>query len=120
MRRVCLESPYAGNIANNIAYARACIRDCLDRGEAPIASHLLFTQEGILRDYIASERELGINAGFAWQNCADAVVVYTDFGVSGGMALAIDRAEYYKIPVEYRTLKSPAGPVGTAIKAVGE
>lgn len=44
MRLVILESPYAGNIEKNVAYARACVRDSLSRGEAPIASHLLYTQ----------------------------------------------------------------------------
>jgi hypothetical protein len=104
MRRVCLESPFAGNVAENIAYAKAAVRDCLARGEAPIASHLLFTQDGILRDDTPAERELGIKAGLAWQEAADAVVVYQDRGISGGMALAIDRAKFYNIPVEYRTL----------------
>ena len=40
-RRVIVESPYAGDIETNVAYARAALRDCLSRGEAPIASHLL-------------------------------------------------------------------------------
>jgi hypothetical protein len=107
MRRVCLESPFAGNVAENIAYAKAAVRDCLGRREAPIASHLLFTQDGILRDDTPAERELGINAGLAWQTAADAVVVYTDCGISPGMELAIDRAKFYNIPIEYRSLPQP-------------
>ena len=63
MRLVILESPYAGDIERNVAYARECIRDCLLRGESPIASHLLFTQPGILRDDVPAERELSIAAG---------------------------------------------------------
>ena len=39
---VLLESPYAGYVERNLAYARACMRDCLLRGEAPFASHLLY------------------------------------------------------------------------------
>jgi hypothetical protein len=65
MRRCVVESPFAGDIVGNLAYARACLRDCLMRGEAPIASHLLFTQDGIFRDDIPAEREIGINAGHA-------------------------------------------------------
>ena len=34
MRLVILESPYAGDIERNVAYARACLRDSLLRGEA--------------------------------------------------------------------------------------
>ena len=41
MQRVIIESPYAGEIDKNTAYARRCMRDSLDRGEAPFASHLL-------------------------------------------------------------------------------
>lgn len=104
MRRVVLESPFAGDIPANIAYARACIRDCLLRGESPIASHLLYTQEGILRDDDPIERAHGINAGHAWFHGAHAAVVYTDRGISEGMKAGIRSAEMLKLPVEYRTL----------------
>ena len=63
MIRVILESPYAGDIEKNIEYARKCVRDSLLRGEAPIASHLLYTQEGILYDDIPEERKHGIIPG---------------------------------------------------------
>lgn len=56
MRLVIVESPFAGDVEENIKYARAAVRDCLMRGEAPIASHLLYTQEGILNDDIPEER----------------------------------------------------------------
>ena len=46
MRQVIFESPYAGNVEENVAYARAAVRDSLLRGELPIASHLLYTQPG--------------------------------------------------------------------------
>ena len=42
MRLVIIESPYAGDIEANVVSARACVRDSLSRGEAPIASHLLY------------------------------------------------------------------------------
>ena len=51
MVRVILESPYAGDIERNVKYARMAVRDSLSRGEAPIASHLLYTQEGISRKW---------------------------------------------------------------------
>lgn len=114
-RRVILESPYAGNIEANIAYARACVRDSLSRGEAPIASHLLYTQPGVLRDEVPDERNWGINAGLAWGSVADATVVYTDHGISHGMRYGIRAAENDGRPVEYRTLltptQEPEGPV---------
>lgn len=70
MKRVILESPYAGDTAEdverNLTYAREALRDSLLRGEAPIASHLLYTQKGVLDDRIREERGLGIAAGVAW------------------------------------------------------
>ncbi len=105
---VILESPYAGDVEANVAYARACLRDCLMRGEAPFASHLLYTQPGVLRDEVPSERMDGIAAGLAWHRLARKVVVYTDRGISRGMQLGISNATVLGIPVEYRTL--PAEP----------
>jgi hypothetical protein len=34
-----------------------CLHDCLEPGEAPFASHLLYTQPGVLCDGVANERE---------------------------------------------------------------
>lgn len=76
-----------------IAYARACMRDCLQRGDAPMMSHLLYTQPGVLDDTVAEERIKGIDAGLAWGRVADATVVYTDLGISSGMKLGIERAQ---------------------------
>jgi hypothetical protein len=105
MRRVILESPYAGDVEANINYARCCLRDSLCRGEAPIASHLLYTQPGVLCDDTPEERKLGINAGLTWLGVADAMVVYMDRGVSPGMKAAIEQAEYWPISIEYRWLE---------------
>ena len=106
MKRVILESPYAGDIERNIKYARACVRDSLLRGEAPIASHLLYTQEGILKDEIPEERKHGIDAGLAWKEVADLHVFYIDYGISKGMQYGMDYATKNKIPFETRKLYS--------------
>jgi hypothetical protein len=104
MKRVILESPYAGDIEANVDYARACVRDSLTRGEAPIASHLLYTQPGILKDEVPEERQWGIDAGLAWATSAEATVVYTDRGVSRGMSYGIDNATKAGRPIEYRKI----------------
>ena len=104
MKNVILESPFAGDVARNIKYARACVRDSLLRGEAPIASHLLYTQEGILNDDIASKRQHGIDAGLSWRHASQGTVVYTDFGMSRGMQYGIDAATASGKTVDYRTL----------------
>jgi hypothetical protein len=90
MRLVIIESPYAGDVEANVAYARLAMRDSLIRGESPIASHLLYTQPGILRDDIPDERAWGIAAGLAWRNVADLAAFYIDKGWSTGMESALD------------------------------
>jgi hypothetical protein len=104
-RLVILESPYAGDVEANVAYARACVRDSLLRGEAPIASHLLYTQPGVLDDDVPAERQQGIDAGLAWRGVAECSVVYTDRGISKGMEYGIKAAADAGVPVEYRALK---------------
>lgn len=104
MRLVIVESPYAGDVERNVAYARACLRDSLQRGEAPLASHLLYTQPGILDDDKPDERAHGINAGLEWGARADMTAVYTDLGVSRGMEFGIADALASARPVERRRL----------------
>lgn len=106
MRRVILESPYADDVDANVRYAQVCVLDCLRRGDAAIAAHLLYTQDGILDDLKPDERSLGMRAGFAWTAVAQAVVVYTDRGISKGMEAGIARAKKHGVPVEMRTLGS--------------
>lgn len=101
---VLLESPYAGDIEANLTYARKCMHDCFKRGEAPYASHLLYTQEGILDDNISEERMLGIEAGLLWGSKADKTVVYTDLGISSGMEYGIQNAIKAGRMIDYRTI----------------
>ena len=104
MRRIIIESPYAGEVAGNEAYLRRCLADSLARGEAPFASHGLYTQPGVLRDDDPEERRRGVEAGFAWGEVAEAVVFYTDRGMSPGMALGLERAKSSGQCVELRTI----------------
>jgi len=107
-RLVIMESPFNGDRKENlknINYARRCMRDCLLKEEYPFASHLLYTQEGILNDNIQEERNLGIEAGLCWGRLAEATIVYTDFGITDGMKKGIKRAEKEGRKVEYRRLE---------------
>ena len=91
MKRVVVESPYAGDIKRNEIYAEFACHDCLvNHGETPYASHLLYTRKYVLRDEIPEERKLGIEAGFVWRGVADASRFYVDLGMSGGMVLGIE------------------------------
>lgn len=117
MKRVIIETPYAAPTAEgrefNLRYLRACMHDSLMRGEAPFASHALYTQPGVLRDEVPEQREHGIKAGFAWRDSAHKTVVYTDLGISRGMQYGIDAAtrlvedqigQNEGHSIEYRTL----------------
>lgn len=104
MKRVVLESPYSGDIKRNVLYARRATRDSILRGESPSPMHLVHTQPGILRDEVPEERALGIAAHILWIEVADAVVVYTDYGISSGMRAAEDEAAKLGKPIIYRKI----------------
>lgn len=105
MRIVVIESPFkpsAADIAKyegcysaaellrqNLIYARLAVLNALKRGEAPLASHLLYTQVWSERDDL---RDAGIKAGIELHHRADTVALYVDLGTSSGMKLAGDNA----------------------------
>lgn len=97
---VVIESPYAGNVERNTLYAKRALLDSLERGEAPFASHLLYTQ--VLDDTIVRDRARGIDSQMAWIRKCDKVVVYMDYGVSPGMRAAISFARLISRPIEER------------------
>ena len=101
---VVIESPYAGDVERNVTYARACVADSLARGEAPYASHLLYTQEGILDDTIPAQRRMGIDAGLAFHAAASVVAFYLDHGWSDGMTAAYRHALMHGRVIELRHL----------------
>lgn len=101
---VVIESPLRGSVRRNVAYAKAAMRDSLERGEAPYASHLLYAQDGILDDDVEAEREAGIVCGLTWGAKAELVAVYVDLGVSEGMRRGIADATKRGAKVEYRTV----------------
>ena len=93
MIRVILESPLGSRVdgtraspeefKRNQEYALECMRDSLARGEAPFASHVLYPL--VLNDATPAERKQGMQAGFAWGDCAELVAVYVDFGITPGV-----------------------------------
>lgn len=114
MPMVIVESPYKGHgwwplsvfrRWRNVRYARACIADCLGRNEAPFASHLLYTQPGVLRDWLPAERMRGILAGLELAKRADKTVLYADLGISDGMRMGLEAAQAAGRPVETRRLE---------------
>jgi hypothetical protein len=120
VRLVILESPYAGEIRLNLAYAHACMRDCLERNEAPFASHALYTLPGVLDDSVSEERTLGIEAGLAWGRMADATVVYVDRSISKWMRQGIERAVSEGRAVEVRSLYGDSAALLSGLAVVAE
>ncbi len=102
MIRVILESPFVGDIERNIDYARKCVKHSLSLGEAPIASHLLYTQ--VLNDEIEEERMMGIHAGLEWKKVADKQVFYIDYEMYKGMEYGLSYAKEHDIPYEMRKI----------------
>lgn len=107
MKRVVVESPYAGDVQANLAYAIRAVRDSLNLGEAPFASHLLYTQPGLLDDNMPEERRQGLASGHAWTCVAHLSAFYTDRGWSPGMLQALAVCQESGWEVEFRALDGP-------------
>lgn len=104
MKIVVVETPFAGDRRRNLRYLGAAMRDCLMRGEIPIASHALYAYTGALNDDDPSERDLGIRAGLELALVTETTVVYVDLGCSKGMALGLAAARREGRAVEERSL----------------
>lgn len=105
MRRVIIESPFAGEVEANARYLKIAVIDCLHRGESPYASHGFFTH--FLDDTVPAERKAGILAGLEWAKAAEAVIYYLDRGMSSGMLFALEKHVQAARKVEVRLLAGP-------------
>lgn len=110
MNVVYIESPFAAptheGLLLNRAYAFACMRDSLARGEAPLASHLLWPQ--VLDDTKPDGRALGMECGFTWSEAAGAAhAFYFDLGWNSGMKAGLKRATERGALVYTRSLGAP-------------
>lgn len=102
MKRVFVCSPYRGDVARNVAVARAVCRQVAQAGDAPFAPHLLYPE--FLDDTDAGERERGIRSGVAWLAVTDEVLVVGT--PTEGMRAEIAAAEVLGLPV--RRVDAPA------------
>ena len=113
---VMLESPYSGDVETNVAYALECMRHSISLNEAPLGTHLLYTQlakGGFLPDGVAHpkrmcERDTGLACGQAWRSLATKTVLYCDRGVSSGMERARAEAVAMGQTVEVRFIHAIA------------
>jgi hypothetical protein len=67
-------------------YLALCLRDCIERGETPYASHAILTLPGVLRDDVPEERVRGIAAGFTMRRGMHTTVIYVDCYVDEWMS----------------------------------
>ena len=108
MKRVVIESPYAGNekeMQINEIYGEYAMHDCLvNYNESPYASHLLYTRNHVLRDWVPEDRKLGIEAGFIWRDVAEQSNFYVDLGITDGMNLGIDDCNSKRREFKLRSL----------------
>ena len=119
MKRVQILSPFRGESSaierRHVEYAKAAMRDCFARGEAPWAPHLLYPQ--VMSDLNESERQVSIEAGCNWLARADLVAAYIDLGISAGMRLELEQARRCGVQVVERRLSGwhePPAPRTTA------
>lgn len=121
---VIVESPFFGATPavaeRNLRYARSALRDCILRGEVPLASHLLYTQPGVLNDNVAEERELGMSLGWHCTRLASFVAVYLDLGMSSGMQRGINAARELNLEIKERSLPDWRGTVIPMPVALGK
>lgn len=99
-RRVVVETPFRpraepgtpkwhAETVRNREYLDLALLDSINRGEAPFASHVIYTRV-LAEDPV--NRAKGLELGEAWRAVAEATIVYTDIGISEGMKLAVQRA----------------------------
>ncbi|WP_077316386.1 DUF7768 domain-containing protein [Listeria monocytogenes] len=91
-------SPFSGDIENNNKRTRAFCRFALDKGNIPLAPHLLFPQ--FMDDSNEKERELAIFMDIILMGKCQEVWVLGDV-ISRGMSIEIEKAKKRRQPVRY-------------------
>ena len=92
-------SPYRGDTARNVAYARELVKEAIAWGFAPICPHLYLPQ--ILDDDNPKERETALRVGLELLNGCSVLIVGTRYGISKGMQDEIKRAHELDMAIHY-------------------
>lgn len=112
MKRVMIESPYRTQdiVLRGVYldYRDDCIRDSLERGEAPFASHRFYPD--FLDDDDPHDRDIGMMCNQAWQEVAEEVAFYIDHGMSEGMENALMWANDMGLRIDIRSLRGEESP----------
>lgn len=87
-------------------YAIRATKDSLNKNEAPLASHLFFSEVLNVKNPI--ERDIGLHSQLMWMRSAKLVAVYSDFGITPAMQTVINAATQLSKKIEYRTIGATA------------
>ncbi|MDP7114414.1 MAG: DUF4406 domain-containing protein [Myxococcota bacterium] len=116
---VFVSSPYRGNVARNVAVARAAARLAFEAGHVPVVPHLYVTQ--VLDDEVPEDRKAGIAAALELLARCDEVWAFGE--PSEGMRQELDEATRLQIPIMNFTPPPPADPCwrceGTRVVSTG-
>ncbi|NBK91689.1 DUF4406 domain-containing protein [bacterium 1XD21-13] len=93
---VYIASPYAGDVKQHVAFAKAACRYAMTQGYTPIAVHLLYPQ--FLDDGVPEERKEGLRMGLRVLMACDELWLCGE-EVSLGMEQEKDLAERVGIPI---------------------
>ena len=91
-------SPFSGDIENNNKRTRAFCRFALDKGNIPLAPHLMFPQ--FMDDSNEQERDQAIFMDIILMGKCQEVWVLGDV-ISKGMSIEIEKAKKRRQPVRY-------------------
>ena len=92
---VYIASPYAGDVEENVAFAKAACRYAMEQDVTPVAVHLLGPQ--MLADHIPAEREAGIRMGMRVLEACDELWLCGS-RMSQGMRAELAAAQRLGIP----------------------
>ena len=94
-------SPYAGDVEGNVMRARRYGRFAVTEKTIPIIPHLMYPQ--FLFDDDPAERKLGLQMGLVLLTKCQELWVFGP-KISTGMAIEIDKAKRYNMPIRYYTV----------------
>ncbi len=97
MKIIYIASPYAGDVKNNIEFAKQACKYVITTGNAFFCPHLLYPQ--ILNDNNAEERKLGLDMGKQLLLKCDELWAFGN-RISQGMFEEIEFARQNNIPVK--------------------
>ena len=109
---IYIASPYAGDVEDNVAFAKLACRFAIGQGHTPIAVHLHYPQ--MLDDGDPAERELGLRLGHRVLRACDELWAFGD-RLSAGMKREIEEAKTLELPIRWVSEQEPAQAPGLAM-----